>query len=288
MSRFAFLFIFLFSIAEAGAQTPSGSPAPAPSAAPSAPSAAVAATPAATPSPVTLNTSATTAKITYSHVNVDGPYIAMTFDDGPSGPNTPRLLDLAAKKHIKLTFFLIGENAARYPQLVQRELAEGHEVGNHSYTHPDLAKMSDAAVRSEIQKTQDAIIAASGYKPILMRPPYGAMTPKQRLWVSHDFGVKIILWEVDPLDWKRPGPDVVASRIIAAVRPGSIILSHDIHSQTVDAMPKVFSTLLAKGYKFVTVSELIAMDKGPLKPKSTSTTSSGGPETAAANPGSTQ
>jgi peptidoglycan/xylan/chitin deacetylase (PgdA/CDA1 family) len=187
----------------------------------------------------------------------------MTFDDGPSGPNTPRLLDLAAKDHIKLTFFLIGENAAHYPQLVQRELAEGHEVGNHSYTHPDLAKMSDDAVRAEIQKTQDAIIAASGYRPILMRPPYGAMTPKQRLWVSHDFGFKIILWDVDPLDWKRPGPDVVASRIIAATRPGSIILSHDIHSQTVDAMPKVFDTLLAKGYKFVTVSELLAMDKGP-------------------------
>ena len=114
-----------------------------------------------------------------------------------------------------------GENAARYPKLVQRELAEGHEVGNHSFTHPDLAKMSDEAVRSEIQKTQDAIINASGYKPILMRPPYGAMTPKQRLWVSHEWGFKIILWEVDPLDWKEPGPEVVASRIISAVRPAA-------------------------------------------------------------------
>ncbi len=277
MSRFAYLFIVLLSIAEARAQTPGSSPAPAPSATP-----AVAASPEPAPAAttgtgtVTLTTPPTTARITYSHVNVDGPYIAMTFDDGPSGPNTPKLLDLAAKKHIKLTFFLIGENAARYPQLVQRELAEGHEVGNHSYTHPDLAKMSDDAVRAQIQKTQDAIISASGYKPILMRPPYGAMTPKQRLWVSHEFGVKIILWEVDPLDWKNPGPDVVAERIISAVRPGDIILSHDIHSGTVAAMPKVFDTLLAKGYKFVTVSELIAMDKGPVKPK-----------LATANPGPT-
>jgi peptidoglycan-N-acetylglucosamine deacetylase len=199
----------------------------------------------------------------------------MTFDDGPSGTLTPKLLDLAAKYHIKLTFFLIGENAARNPKLVQRELAEGHEIGNHSYTHPDLAKMSDGAVRSEIQKTQDAITNASGYTPILMRPPYGAMSARQRLWVSHEFGFKIILWEVDPLDWKNPGPDVVASRIISAVRPGYIILSHDIHAGTVAAMPKVFETLLAKGYKFVTVSELIAMDKGPVvKP--------------AANPASTQ
>jgi peptidoglycan/xylan/chitin deacetylase (PgdA/CDA1 family) len=275
MRRLASILIVLLSIAEAGAQTPASSPAPS---APASPTPAATATPAPLAAPISLTTPPTTARITYSHVNVDGPYIAMTFDDGPSGPNTPRLLDLAAKKHIKLTFFLIGENAARYPQLVQRELAEGHEVGNHSYTHPDLAKMSDDAVRSQIQKTQDAIISASGYKPILMRPPYGAMTPKQRLWVSHEFGVKIILWEVDPLDWKNPGASVVASRIISAVRPGDIILSHDIHSGTVDAMPEVFDTLLAKGYKFVTVSELIAMDKGPAKPKTAS---------AAPNPGST-
>jgi peptidoglycan/xylan/chitin deacetylase (PgdA/CDA1 family) len=219
----------------------------------------------------------------------------MTFDDGPSGGstnNTNRLLDLAAKKHIKLTFFLIGENAARYPQLVQRELAEGHQVGNHSYTHPDLAKMSDAAVRSEIQKTQDAIINASGYRPVVMRPPYGAMTPRQRLWVSHEFGFKIILWDVDPLDWKNPGPDVVASRIIAAVRPGSIILSHDIHSGTIAAMPRVFDTLLAKGYKFVTVSELIAMDKGPAaksaQKEPAGASGSGAPATASAIPASTE
>ena len=264
MVRPAILFILLLSLARAIGQTPSDPPAQPPAASPSPAATATPPPPALSASnTVTLTAAPTTAKVTFSRVNVDGPYIAMTFDDGPSGPNTPRLLDLAAKDHIKLTFFLIGENAARYPQLVQRELAEGHEVGNHSYTHPDLAKMSDDAVRSEIQKTQDAIINASGYKPILMRPPYGAMTPRQRLWVAREFGVKLILWDVDPLDWKRPGPDVVASRIIAATRPGSIILSHDIHSQTVDAMPKVFSTLLAKGYKFVTVSELLAMDKGP-------------------------
>jgi peptidoglycan/xylan/chitin deacetylase (PgdA/CDA1 family) len=206
----------------------------------------------------------------------------MTFDDGPSGPNTPRLLDLAAKKHIKLTFFLIGENAAHYPELVQRELAEGHQVGNHTYTHPNLANMSDEAVRSEIQKTQDAIINAAGYKPIIMRPPYGSLSARQRLWVSNDFGFKIILWDVDPLDWRNPGASAVAQRIIAGTRPGSIILSHDIHSGTVDAMPQVFDTLLAKGYKFVTVSELLAMDKGPAaKPKKTA------PAASSKNPAST-
>jgi len=280
MVRPAFLLFLLLTLAGARAQTPDASPSVAPPASPS---------PAATSdaSSVTPATTSTTPRVTFSHVNVDGPYIAMTFDDGPSAANTPRLLDLAAKDHIKLTFFLIGENAARYPKLVQRELAEGHEVGNHSYTHPDLAKMSDDAVRSEIQKTQDAIIAASGYKPVLMRPPYGALTPRQRQWVARDFGFKIILWEVDPLDWKNPGPSVVASRIIAATRPGYIILSHDIHSQTVDAMPVVFDTLLAKGYKFVTVSELLAMDKGPVakpSPNGSKVSDPAAPVMALANP----
>jgi len=288
MVRLVFLLLLALSFSNIRAQTTDSPAAPAPSASPAATASAA---PAAPVAPVTLTTGTAVPKVTFSHVNVDGPYIAMTFDDGPSSANTPRLLDLAAKDHIKLTFFLIGENAARLPKLVQRELAEGHEVGNHSYTHPDLAKMSDDAVRSEIQKTQDAIIGASGYRPTLMRPPYGAMTPRQRLWVSHDFGFKIILWEVDPLDWKDPGADVVASRIITAVRPGYIILSHDIHAHTVDAMPKVFDTLLAKGYKFVTVSELLAMDKGPVAkpaPKSSSASTAPAPETASAIPASTQ
>ncbi len=299
MVRPAILLILLLSLAEARAQTPAASPSDTPpaSAAPSvtaAPSPPAVSGAGSTSSGTSPGAASTAPKVTFSRVNVDGPYIAMTFDDGPSGGstnNTNRLLDLAAKKHIKLTFFLIGENAARYPQLVQRELAEGHQVGNHSYTHPDLAKMSDEAVRSEIQKTQDAIINASGYRPILMRPPYGAMTPRQRLWVSREFGFKIILWDVDPLDWKNPGVDVVASRIIAATRPGSIILSHDIHAHTVDAMPRVFDTLLAKGYKFVTVSELLAMDKGPAAkstPKSAAAPAPSAPATASAIPASTQ
>jgi len=292
MVRNVLFLALLFSLAEAHAQTPGASPsaAPAPAVAPSPASTATPPPPAVSGATNNVRVAPpTTPKVTFARVNVDGPYIAMTFDDGPSGPNTPRLLDLAAKKHIKLTFFLIGENAARYPQLVQRELAEGHQVGNHSYTHPDLAKMSDDAVRSEIQKTQDAIINAAGYKPILMRPPYGALTPRQRLWVSSDFGVKIILWDVDPLDWKRPGSSVVAQRIIAGTRPGSIILSHDIHSGTVDAMPQVFDTLLAKGYKFVTVSELLAMDKGPVvKPKKPTAASHAPAPAVAAIPASTQ
>jgi len=206
-------------------------------------------------------------KITFSDVNVDGPYIAMTFDDGPHATSTAKLLDMAAKRHIKLTFFVLGQCVEQNPAVLQREVAEGHEIGNHSWSHPNLAKLSDEAVRSQLRRTDDLIVKTAGIKPRLMRPPYGELTRRQRIWVNHDFNYKVILWDVDPLDWKRPGPSVVASRIIAGTRPGSIILSHDIHPPTIDATPQVFDALLAKGFKFVTVSELLAMNKGGERPE---------------------
>ena len=221
---------------------------------------------AATP-PARLSNTGVTEKITFSEVNVDGPYIAMTFDDGPHATNTPKLLDMAAKRHIKLTFFVLGECVEQNPAVLQREVAEGHEIGNHSWSHPNLAKLSDEAVRSQLQRTEDLIVKTAGVRPTLMRPPYGELTKRQRIWVNHDFNYKVILWDVDPLDWKRPGTGVVASRIIAGVRPGSIILSHDIHPPTIEAMPQVFDALLAKGFKFVTVSELLAMNKGGERPE---------------------
>jgi len=201
-------------------------------------------------------------KITFSEVNVDGPYIAMTFDDGPHATNTPKLLEMAAKRHIKLTFFVLGECIEQNPDVLRQEVAEGHEIGNHSWSHPNLAKLSDEGLRTQLQRTEDMMVKTAGIKPKLMRPPYGELTKRQRILVNHEFGYKVILWDVDPLDWKRPGSDVVAQRIIAGARPGLIILSHDIHPPTIAAMPEVFDALLAKGFKFVTVSELLAMDKG--------------------------
>ena len=198
---------------------------------------------------------------TYTQAHVDQPYIAMTFDDGPSSENTPRLLQMLKQRNIKATFFLIGQNVADNPDIVRRILADGHEVGNHSWTHPQLSKLSDDKVTAEVTKTQDAIKDASGFTPTLLRPPYGAITTRQRDWIESRFGLNIILWSVDPFDWKRPGASVITQRILTQVHPGAIILSHDIHKQTVDAMPATLDGLVAKGYKFVTVSQLIAMNK---------------------------
>jgi peptidoglycan-N-acetylglucosamine deacetylase len=197
--------------------------------------------------------------ITFSSVHVDGPFIAMTFDDGPSATLTPKLLDLLAAHHIKATFFVIGENVAEHPEIVARAAREGHEIGNHSWSHPNLAKMSAENVRSQLQRTDDAIKSATGQHSTLMRPPYGAITAGEKRWIHDDFGYRIILWDVDPYDWKRPGPAVVRSRILKETRPGSIVLSHDIHPGTIEAMPSTFDALEAKGFKFVTVSELIRM-----------------------------
>jgi peptidoglycan/xylan/chitin deacetylase (PgdA/CDA1 family) len=223
------------------------------------------------------------AGLTFDWVHVDGPYVAMTFDDGPSAKLTPKLLDLLASHHIKATFFLIGENAAEYPDLVAREMREGHEVANHSWSHPNFGKMSDDGVRSQLRRTDDAIRSATGNSPTLMRPPYGSITARQKKWINQDFGYKIVLWDVDPLDWRRPGPSAVCNRIVKNTRAGSIILAHDIHPGTIEAMPCVLNQLEAKGFKFVTVSELIAM-RTPIPPKPAPPAKSAGGNAAVPSP----
>jgi peptidoglycan/xylan/chitin deacetylase (PgdA/CDA1 family) len=262
-------FIALSGASAAGDAPPATPPAaePAEKAAAPAPAAEVPATPA--PS------SAAAKKITYSDCHVDGQYIAMTFDDGPHKTNTPRLLDMLKERHIHATFFLVGENVVDNQEIVKRILAEGHEIGNHSWSHPQLSAMSDAKVRDELQKTQDAIKKACGMTPTLLRPPYGAFTARQRNWAHGEWGFTCILWDVDPQDWKYRNAEHVKREILKAAVSGSIVLSHDIHKTTVDAMPEVLDTLRDRGFKFVTVSELIAMDHPKVKatptPKARST-----------------
>jgi peptidoglycan/xylan/chitin deacetylase (PgdA/CDA1 family) len=198
-------------------------------------------------------------RIIFNSVHVSGPYIALTFDDGPHVTLTPKLLDLLAAHHIKATFFVIGQNVAEHPEIVARTAREGHEIGNHSWSHPNLGKMSDESIRRQLRQTEDAIGSATGTKPTLLRPPYGSLSTRQKRWIHDEFGYEIILWDVDPLDWKRPGPSVVGKRIVKETRAGSIVLAHDIHPGTIAAMPSTLDQLEAKGFQFVTVSELIRM-----------------------------
>jgi peptidoglycan-N-acetylglucosamine deacetylase len=224
----------------------------------------------AAPAPALVVAAPAQPQITFNSVHVDGPYIALTFDDGPHATLTPKLLDLLAAHHMRATFFVVGQNAADHPDILRRAVREGHEIGNHSWSHPNLGKMSDDAVRRELQKTDDAIFAAIGKHPTLLRPPYGSITARQKHWIHEEFGYRIIIWDVDPLDWKRPGPSVVCSRILKETRAGSIVLAHDIHPPTLEAMPATFDQLDRKGFKSVTVSELLKMAT-PVPPKPTAT-----------------
>jgi peptidoglycan/xylan/chitin deacetylase (PgdA/CDA1 family) len=253
--------------------------APQADAAPEAPQTAApaATTPAATPAPEVVASAAPAVadaptkasaplKVSYSSCNVDGQFLAMTFDDGPHPQHTPRLLDMLKQRGIKATFFLVGQNAAQYPEILKRMAAEGHELANHSYTHPILNPLGEGGIREQLDKTHQAVLGATGITMKLLRPPYGALTENMRRWTHQTFGYRTILWDVDPLDWKVRDSARVQSEILGHARAGSIVLAHDIHKSTVDAMPETLDALAAKGFKFVTVSELIAMDK-PGAPK---------------------
>jgi peptidoglycan-N-acetylglucosamine deacetylase len=196
----------------------------------------------------------------YNSCKVEGSYIAMTFDDGPSAALTPKLLDMLKARGIKATFFVVGRNAAEYPQIIQRMVDEGHEIGNHSWSHPSLTGLGSSSLRKQLDDTNAAIEKGGAPRPVVMRPPYGATSARLNKLFDEQYGMKSILWSVDPLDWKYRNATKVYNSIVQKAHPGAIILAHDIHPSTVRAMPDVFDTLLAKGYQFVTVSELIAME----------------------------
>lgn len=223
-------------------------------------------------------------KISYSQCRVEGNEIAFTFDDGPHATNTPRLLDLMKERKIRGTFYVVGQCVAEYPEIAKRIVEEGHEIASHSWSHPNLIPMSEASVRSQLERTHQVIKQATGVEPKTFRPPYGNFTQRQRNWANAIYGYKIALWDVDTLDWKHRNSARVEAVTLSETRPGSIILTHDIHKSTIDAMPATFDGLLAKGFKFVTVSELIALDKpAPPKPKATPVAATPIPRAEAAN-----
>ncbi|MDF1751641.1 MAG: polysaccharide deacetylase family protein [Verrucomicrobiales bacterium] len=196
----------------------------------------------------------------YSKVATNAPVLALTFDDGPHPSNTPRLLDILRSKNVKATFFVTGENARKYPALLRRMISEGHEIGNHTMTHGKITKMSTSQIRQEIIGSAQAVHSATGVYPRSFRPPYGAITPEQKSWIKAEYGMPSILWSVDPEDWKKPGVNVVASRVINGANRGGILLLHDIHSTSIDATPPILDQLKGKGYQFLTISQLINLE----------------------------
>ncbi|MCF6469103.1 polysaccharide deacetylase family protein [Nonomuraea sp. MG754425] len=181
--------------------------------------------------------------------------VALTFDDGP-GEHTWRLLDMLGSRDVKATFFVVGQMVAadKGGHLVRRIVNDGHEIGNHSWSHPALAGLPLEAVRKELEHTGEIVRRLTGVQMRVMRPPYGSTDDDVAAETRRE-GLAQILWNVDTMDWRDRVSAVVARRAGKAT-PGSIVLMHDIHRSTVDAVPEILDTLGRKGFTFVTVSEL--------------------------------
>ncbi|MGL4912915.1 MAG: polysaccharide deacetylase family protein [Romboutsia sp.] len=195
--------------------------------------------------------------------NDDEKVIALTFDDGPDDTFTPQVLDILKKYNVKATFFVVGENVGWNPEILKREYEEGHEIGNHTFTHINVSKRGYTDIDKEITDTQNAIKKVIGEEPKLFRPPYRAIS-KEMCSIVKDKDMNIVLWSnLDPRDWSNPGVYYIVNTITSKVQNGNIILLHDYNtvrnskSQTIQALELLIPKLKEMGYKFVTVSELI-------------------------------
>ncbi len=200
-------------------------------------------------------------RATYSSVSTEHRIVALTFDDGPHETLTPKLLQILRAERVPATFFVIGKKVEAAPGIARRIVAEGHEIANHSWTHPVLSKMGDKAVERELSRTSALIRKVTGAEVGLFRPPYGAFSTRQKNWTFETMGMSSIMWSVDPQDWKYRDSAAVRRKLVAGAHPGAILLAHDIHATTVAAMPGTIRDLKAAGYRFATVSQLLSLDK---------------------------
>jgi polysaccharide deacetylase family sporulation protein PdaB len=198
----------------------------------------------------------------FFHASTKEKEVALTFDDGPDDKYTPRVLDILKNYHIHATFFLVGEHAEKYPQMVKRIAQEGHEIGNHTWDHSDLTKLSKEQITQEVTKTDDVINKAADITPKLFRAPYGAVN-KDVLAISETSGHQTIGWSVDTLDWDGKTVSEILHNVDKETGPGGIILMHSAGGKgghlehTVEALPTLIHNLEQKGYRFVQVSDLL-------------------------------
>ena len=184
--------------------------------------------------------------------------IALTFDDGPHYKYTEQILDILKKHDVKATFFTVGTNAERYPDIIERQLREGHEVANHTYSHKHMNKLSEAEFKSEIQGWEDAMNGCLEHTSSLFRPPEGILTPTQTKIVK-ELGYETVLWTVDTRDWAHNRVECIVDTVITEAGDEGIVLFHDFvtgNSPTPEALDIIIPKLKELGYELVTVSEL--------------------------------
>lgn len=184
---------------------------------------------------------------------VDSKKIAITFDDGPHPYYTEQLLDGLKEREAKATFFVLGEHAEQYPELVQRMSEEGHLIGNHTYSHIQLTQRNSEAFKEELVKTSELIENLTGQEVQYVRPPYGTWNKK----FEKELNMFPVLWNIDPLDWSSKNVSGIVQKVTAKAKENSIILMHDEYKTTVTAALQIIDELQKEGYEFVTVEELL-------------------------------
>lgn len=202
--------------------------------------------------PLTLPVTAPAAHVTMAESQ---PLLALTFDDGPFAPTTGPLLDELARRGVHATFFLIGEQIAGNEELIRRLADEGHQIGIHTWNHVGLSGLGDRDFDAQVGRTADALRALVGGEGFALRPPYGYVDEG----VKTRAGTPIVLWSVDPEDWKYRDADRVARHILENAKDGDIVLLHDIYPTSAQAALTVIDTLQDRGFRFVTVDELAAL-----------------------------
>ena len=201
----------------------------------------------------------------YRSVETDTKKIALTFDDGPHPTLTPRILEILKKYDVKATFFMVGENVVNYPESARFVVQAGHEIGNHTYSHRHVSGMNEDTLKKELALCEDALFELCEYRTHLFRPPEGAINDQVRE-IAGESGYRIVLWSIDTEDWRHTPPHDIVSRVTREVRDGDIILMHDYigrGSPTPEALKKMIPALIARGYRFVLVSELLSIGTAP-------------------------
>ena len=188
--------------------------------------------------------------------------IALTFDDGPHPRYTAQILDVLDQYNIKATFFVVGVNAHYYSDTLESVIKRGHEIGNHTYTHPHVSCLNTSTLTQEVERCESTIYGITDYKTKLFRPPEGMIDADVRT-VLRNLDYKVILWDIDTRDWAHESPENICENVVSSITSGDIILMHDYvshNSPTVEAIKLFIPILIEKGYKFVVISELIGLE----------------------------
>ncbi len=185
--------------------------------------------------------------------------VALTFDHSWGNTFTPAILDTLKENNLKVTFFIMGPWAQKFPEVARRMVADGHEIASHGYRHENYGDMPPQWVREDMEKAHAQIKEVTGVEPTLIRPPNGDYS-QQSLKVADELGYKTIIWNVDSLDWKNPGQEVIIERVVKRLKPGAIILLHasDTPVQTAAALPVLIAKIKEQGYEIVTVGTLLS------------------------------